>query len=80
VAAHQAVLSGWVSQGPQVAAFEREFAALGGCAPCLRVSNCTTALHLALRVGPCDEVSEPFIHRNRQQHPILWRNSGFRRY
>ena len=27
-AAREAVLSGWVSQGPQVAAFEREFAAL----------------------------------------------------
>ena len=29
-AAREAVLSGWVSQGPQVAAFEREFAALVG--------------------------------------------------
>ena len=29
-AAYQAVLSGWVSQGPQVAAFEREFAGLVG--------------------------------------------------
>ena len=27
-AAREAVLSGWVSQGPQVAAFEREFATL----------------------------------------------------
>ena len=58
-AAHQAVLSGWVSQGPQVAAFEREFAALVGAAHACAVSNCTTALHLALLavgVGPGDEV------------------------
>ena len=58
-AAHQAVLSGWVSQGPQVAAFEREFAALMGATHACAVSNCTTALHLALLalgVGPGDEV------------------------
>lgn len=58
-AAHQAVMSGWVSQGPQVAAFEREFAALIGSPHACAVSNCTTALHLALLavgVGPGDEV------------------------
>ena len=58
-AAHQAVLSGWVSQGPQVAAFEREFAAIVGADHACAVSNCTTALHLALLaagVGPGDEV------------------------
>jgi dTDP-4-amino-4,6-dideoxygalactose transaminase len=58
-AAHQAVLSGWVSQGPQVAAFEQEFAASMGAAHACAVSNCTTALHLALLavgVGPGDEV------------------------
>jgi dTDP-4-amino-4,6-dideoxygalactose transaminase len=58
-AAREAVLSGWVSQGPQVAAFEREFAALVD-APCAcAVSNCTTALHLALtavNIAPGDEV------------------------
>ena len=58
-AAHEAVLSGWVSQGPQVAAFEREFAELVGATRACAVSNCTTALHLALLsvgVGPGDEV------------------------
>jgi perosamine synthetase len=58
-AAHEAVLSGWVSQGPQVAAFEREFAELVGATHACAVSNCTTALHLALLtvgVGPGDEV------------------------
>ncbi len=47
-AARQAVLSGWVSQGPQVAAFEQEFAAEVGSRFACAVSNCTTALHLAL--------------------------------
>jgi perosamine synthetase len=58
-AAQQAVLSGWVSQGPQVAAFEREFAAFVSAPYACAVSSCTNALHLALlaiEVGPGDEV------------------------
>jgi perosamine synthetase len=58
-AARDAVLSGWVSQGPQVAAFEREFAALVEAPYACAVSNCTTALHLALTAvnsAPGDEV------------------------
>jgi perosamine synthetase len=47
-AAREAVLSGWVTQGPQVAAFEREFAERVGAAHACAVSSCTTALHLAL--------------------------------
>jgi perosamine synthetase len=58
-AARQAILSGWVTQGPQVAAFEEEFARYVGAPYACAVSNCTTALHLALHalgVGPGDEV------------------------
>jgi dTDP-4-amino-4,6-dideoxygalactose transaminase len=58
-AASRAILSGWVTQGPEVAAFEREFAAAVGATHACAVSNCTTALHLALLaagVGPGDEV------------------------
>lgn len=58
-AAARVVLSGWVTQGPEVAAFEREFAAAVGAAHACAVSSCTTALHLALKavgVGPGDEV------------------------
>lgn len=58
-AAHAAVLSGWVTQGPQVAGFEKEFAAAVGAEHACALSNCTTALHLALLalgVGPGDEV------------------------
>ncbi|MGQ0557344.1 MAG: DegT/DnrJ/EryC1/StrS family aminotransferase [Nitrospiraceae bacterium] len=56
----EAVLrSGWLTQGPEVMAFEQEFAAAVGSAHACAVSNCTTALHLALRavgVGAGDEV------------------------
>jgi dTDP-4-amino-4,6-dideoxygalactose transaminase len=58
-AARRVILSGWVTQGPEVAAFEREFAARVGAAHACAVSNCTTALHLALlavNVGGGDEV------------------------
>ena len=53
------VRSGWLTQGPQVAAFETEFAAFVGAPHACAVSNCTTALHLALLavgVGPGHEV------------------------
>jgi perosamine synthetase len=58
-AVQRTILSGWVTQGPEVAAFEREFAAYAGAPHACAVSNCTTALHLALLaagVGPGDEV------------------------
>jgi dTDP-4-amino-4,6-dideoxygalactose transaminase len=58
-AAREAILSGWVTQGPQVAAFEREFAQAVDAPFACAVSSCTTALHLALHalgVGPGDEV------------------------
>lgn len=58
-AAVRAIRSGWVSQGPEADAFEREFASYTGAAHACAVSNCTTALHLALKavgVRPDDEV------------------------
>ena len=61
-AAAQAVLSGWVAQGPRVARFEEEFAARVGARDGVAVSSCTTALHLALvacGIGPGDEVVVP---------------------
>lgn len=50
-AAAEVIRSGWLSQGPQVAAFEAEFANLVGAPHACAVSNCTTALHLALLVA-----------------------------
>jgi perosamine synthetase len=58
-AAQRVIMSGWVTQGPEVAAFEQEFAAHVGADHACAVSNCTTALHLALLavgVQPGDEV------------------------
>ena len=51
--------SGWVSQGPEVASFEREFCEVVGAKYYCAVSSCTSALHLALLavgVRPGDEV------------------------
>lgn len=47
-AAERVILSGWVTQGPEVAAFEREFAAFVGATHACAVSSGTAALHLAL--------------------------------
>jgi dTDP-4-amino-4,6-dideoxygalactose transaminase len=48
--------------GPEVAAFEREFAASAGAAEAIAVNSGTSALHLALLaagIGPGDEVITP---------------------
>lgn len=63
-AAAEAVASGWVAQGPRVAAFEAAFAERVGVEDAVAVSSCTTALHLALigaGVGPGDEVVVPSL-------------------
>jgi len=63
-AASDAVLSGWVAQGPRVAAFEKAFAERVGAEHGIAVSSCTTGLHLslvALGVGPGDEVVVPSL-------------------
>lgn len=58
----QALESGWVAQGPRVAAFEAKFAARVNAEHAIAVSSCTTALHLALivaGVAPGDDVVVP---------------------
>lgn len=58
-AACRALESGWVAQGPEVSAFETEFASAVGAPRACAVANATVGLHLALRavgVGPGDEV------------------------
>lgn len=47
-ASRRVIESGWITQGPEVAAFEEEFAAFVGAKYACAVSNCTTGLHLAL--------------------------------
>ena len=54
--------SGWVTQGPKVAAFEAAFAERHCVPHALATTSCTTALHLALDavgVRPGDEVIVP---------------------
>ena len=46
-AAHRVLESGWVTTGPEVAAFEAEFAAYVGAAHAIAVSSCTAALELS---------------------------------
>jgi dTDP-4-amino-4,6-dideoxygalactose transaminase len=63
-AAYDTILSGWITQGPRVAEFEEKFAAYTGAKYAVAVSNCTTALHLAMIVagiGPGDEVICPSL-------------------
>jgi perosamine synthetase len=60
----EAVASGWVSQGPRVAAFEAAYAERVGAPDAVATTNCTTALQLALYVsgiGPGDEVIVPSL-------------------
>ncbi|MCA9832095.1 MAG: DegT/DnrJ/EryC1/StrS family aminotransferase [Dehalococcoidia bacterium] len=61
-AAGDAILSGWLSQGPRVQEFEEAVADYVGARHAIATSNCTTALHLSLLaagIGPGDEVICP---------------------
>lgn len=56
------IFSGWMTQGPRVAEFEKMFADIHQVKHAIAVSNCTTALHIAVvacGVGPGDEVIVP---------------------
>ncbi|ANP74102.1 DegT/DnrJ/EryC1/StrS family aminotransferase [Cryobacterium arcticum] len=58
----EVIESGWVAQGPRVAAFEAQFALAMEAPHAVATSNCTTALHLALVVagiGAGDDVVLP---------------------
>lgn len=58
----EVIASGWVAQGPKVAAFEEAFAERMGAEHAIATSSCTAALHLALVVagiGPGDDVVVP---------------------
>jgi perosamine synthetase len=47
-ATKEPIFSGWITQGPKVAEFEKLFAQRHKVKYAFAVSNCTTALHLAL--------------------------------
>ncbi len=57
--------SRWLSMGPEVEAFEAEFAEFIGVKHAIAVANGTAALHLsyvALGLGPGDEIVQPAIN------------------
>jgi dTDP-4-amino-4,6-dideoxygalactose transaminase len=61
-AVREPLMSGWLTQGPKVAAFEKAFAERHQVLHALATTSCTTGLHLALAVlgvGPGDEVIVP---------------------
>jgi len=61
-ALREPIESGWLTQGPKVAAFEKAFAERHGVKHALAATSCTTALHLilaAMDIGPGDEVIVP---------------------
>jgi dTDP-4-amino-4,6-dideoxygalactose transaminase len=61
-ALREPLASGWLTQGPKVAAFEQAFAERHQVRYALATNSCTTALHLALAaldIGPGDEVIVP---------------------
>jgi dTDP-4-amino-4,6-dideoxygalactose transaminase len=64
-AAQRVIASKWLSMGPEVLAFEQEFAAMNSAQHAFAVSSATAALHLAIHaigIGPGDEVIQPAIN------------------
>lgn len=64
-AVQRVIASKWLSMGPEVEAFEQEFAAMQAAKHTLAVSSATAGLHLALLalgVGPGDEVIQPALN------------------
>ncbi len=61
-ATRESFTSGWLTQGPKVAAFEKAFAERHQVKYALATTSCTTGLHLilaAMGIGPGDEVIVP---------------------
>ncbi len=61
-AVREPLSTGWLTQGPKVAEFERQFGQIHGAQYSLATTSCTTGLHLvlaALGIGPGDEVIVP---------------------
>lgn len=77
-AVREPLFSGWVTQGPKVKEFETLFATRHGVNHALAVSNCTTALHLALLaagVGEGDEVLLPAFTWVATANAVLYCNA-----
>jgi perosamine synthetase len=71
----ESIRTGWVTQGPKVAEFEKQLAAYVGAKHGVATSSCTTGLHLALHaigVGPGDEVIVPSLSFIASANVILY--------
>ncbi len=61
-ATRESLTTGWLTQGPKVAQFEKNFGDLHHVKHALATTSCTTGLHLilaAMGIGPGDEVIVP---------------------
>jgi len=70
--------SGWLTQGPKVAEFEKGFAERHNVKHALATTSCTTALHLALAamdIGPGDEVIVPSFTWVATANAVLYCNA-----
>ena len=74
--------TGWLTQGPRVADFERAFAKRHHSTSALATTSCTTALHLILKglgIGPGDEGNNPSVYLgfNGKRSALLWGKTSF---
>jgi perosamine synthetase len=78
MALREPIQNGWLTQGPKVKEFETNFARMHNVKHALAVSNCTTALHLALLacgVGEGDEVIVPAFTWVATANAVLYCNA-----
>lgn len=78
MAVKEPIEKGWLTQGPKVKQFEDLFAEMHSVKRALAVSNCTTALHLALLacgVGEGDEVIVPAFTWVATANAVLYCNA-----
>lgn len=78
MAVREPIEKGWLTQGPKVKELETNFAGLHQVKHALAVSNCTTALHLALLacgVGEGDEVIVPAFTWVATANAVLYCNA-----
>jgi dTDP-4-amino-4,6-dideoxygalactose transaminase len=71
----EALESGWLTMGPRIEEFEREYARLLGASHAIALSSCTAALHLAylaVGVGPGDEVVVPSMSFAATANAVLY--------
>ncbi len=71
----ESIRSGWVTQGPKVAEFEKAVAAYVGAKHGVATTSCTTGLHLALTaagIGKGDEVIVPSLTFIASANAILY--------